>query len=588
MGFADFLNNIKRIKKANIDSIKQVSEEFNPNNGKASQPDPDKYENSKNEISYINGGIDKLREIIASNNQNLANLEHINNNISEFFNALFSDKDLIGPDVVINNTNKKMQENEVEQKLKIIELFSTVFSKYDDNAVNNFIIKLINNGKDSPVYLDIKNILQEWRNQYDINKKTGQITLNSFKDKDVFAEKIIEESEKYDISGKYKQALKTKEAKEIKIREYTVKGFDFKGDDLMSMFLTNPIVEKLMIDPIIISLHKTKDAVLDAKDGVFNFLKEQNNYYGNYTLPILDMFENKHIRDALRSNLTEPARDDKENVILDKNNNPMTQYDILISQLDKIKNTKLRTNQNKLLKELLENSNFYLKTGIFRKGTSIDQSLLNQLSQTTNPDDAYKLLEANCIKRSVNIFSEEFAEILLGATKNCKNKKEISDIKNTVYMMGAMDPSLLGEKDKKVKELLSFRKQMADHDYKKKYNTPLEDKHVKDMENKINKDYAYELENMKSIEQEITNIGRASREKECRRKSSRVESDEEFIDKIERNLQNGTFTQLSDADKQNVEDLLQDYKDLYKTVSKSVNTYSVYSTFIKKIAGRSR
>ena len=589
---------IKRIPKINVNSLKTISEEFNPDNKNAKQPNKEQYGNANLASKDINSAIDKLREMVASNNEKLADLTKINSNISSFFDKLFSDPDLTGKTIDIEHRIKDSNGQEikeiyqedigisdVEQKLKIVEMFSNIFSKYDENTANTFVTRLINSDQNDKLIQDVKYVLKDWRNQYDHDKRE----FLSYENKDVFAERIIEASEKYDIQSEYKQALKKHEVQEKQIKQYTVKSFDFKGDDLMSMFLTNPIVEKLMIDPVIISLHRVKDAVIDSGTGMISNMKEQNNYYNNYTSEILDLFTNENIQTALKLNLTEPAKDEKGNIIFDANNNPKTQYDVFISEINKINslpdNIFGRFKKNKQLKALMENSNFYISTNMYRKDAT--NYKLNQ-NQQTNADEAYGLLKENLVNRSVNFFSEEFAEILFAATRNCKNKKQSESMKDLIYTIGAMDPSLLGEKEDKIKEILSFRKKMRDHDYKKKYNTPLEQKYLKDMQNKINKDYVYEIENMKSIERDISDIGRRAKEKNCIRKSSRVESRQEFIDKIDR-LINGPNTKLNDKeDLEDIKKLINEYKALYKTTSKAENAEIEYSEYLHRTAGRTR
>ncbi|MDR2933798.1 MAG: hypothetical protein LBU68_00760, partial [Rickettsiales bacterium] len=138
--------------------------------------------NSSKSAKVIKKAVNNLLEKLYAEDKKLANYQRLDNGISTFFQNLFN-----APEWQYTFIDSEMNTlSQAAQQLKIVEMFATIFEKYDEATANKLLIKIADPNKPPEFMAGIIDNLNDWKNQSKGYDKT-----------DVFAERIIEHSDKY-------------------------------------------------------------------------------------------------------------------------------------------------------------------------------------------------------------------------------------------------------------------------------------------------------------------------------------------------------------------------------------------------------
>ena len=265
----------------------------------------------------LNASSEKLKELVNSVENEADRLEKnknaIRNFLNEFENKYFNDE-LLSTNEELNDAFDYYKDCLEFLETNGDEIRNLFMNKMKDASAEETFIDMIK--EDSRVRKDLKNSLAKTGKDEDVENDDKRFELEDGIDNSVSnsMKKFLgvdntntndansnPDPEEYKPNTSSPDDLKNNSDKPVYV--YTVGAQFSGGDDLMSMFLSNVIVEKLIID----NLAKTPRMVLD---GVNDFIAEKYNdlekFYEKCSSDkkIAKFLDNEHLKDMFKEKLT--------------------------------------------------------------------------------------------------------------------------------------------------------------------------------------------------------------------------------------------------------------------------------------------
>lgn len=483
-----------------------------------------KSETGKDNKSYIKTGSEELKEIVYSIEKEVNELEKNKNAIrdflNEFENKYFNDE-LLSTNEELNDAFDYYKDCLEFLATSSEETRNLFMNKMKDASAEESFIDMIK--EDSRVRKDLKNSLAKTGKSEDVENDDKRFELEDGIDNSVSnsMKKFLgvdntntndansnPDPKEYKPNTSSPDDLKSNSDKPVYV--YTVGAQFSGGDDLMSMFLSNVIVEKLIID----NLAKTPRMVLD---GVNDFIAEKYNdlekFYEKCSADkkIAKFLDNEHLKDMFKEKLTGQWK------IKDENGE-----DIIISQ-------------GELLCNKIDELNAYISKHPF-KGNQIADRLNEiynmQFDIKTYGDDGF-IEDAK-----VSLYSDAMIENMSEAFRNEKDNDKKSGMFINLSKFASNNPDFRDsnkyENDDQITAALSRYYSIIDHsisNFDGRKRTFLE----KEAYDKLQKSYKEHRLNIRNIARDIGEIDGYSSKNIDELKVSKYN---DYINKLDKHINN--------------------------------------------------